>query len=244
MKNNYFTFGLAVLLGISSCSKDEESAPEPVTKANIIGSVSLFDDGVTQIDNSNMTVSVEGTEFSTTTDVAGDFKIEDVPFGTYTLIFEKTGYGTFKKFDIEHTNTGSSTVVSSPSLGQTSTTSITDLTVGSSASFPIIINASTDPPANNADQRYIRYFLSSDPSISSENYENFIETLQVAISPDDFSLSQATLDSFGYTSGTTVYVKCYGESYFGNNYNDPDLDRDVFPNLNSTSAAAVSFVVP
>ena len=101
MKLNYLTFGLIVLLGTSSCSKDEDPATDPITKANITGSVNLYDEGTTQIDNSNMTVKVEGTTpaISATTDANGDFTLSDVPFGTYTILYEKSGFGTFKKFE-------------------------------------------------------------------------------------------------------------------------------------------------
>ncbi|WP_104734275.1 peptidase associated/transthyretin-like domain-containing protein [Hanstruepera ponticola] len=245
MKLNCLKFGLILLIGFASCSKDEDSNPEPVTKANIIGSVNLFDEGVTQIDNSNMTVSIEGTTFSATTDVNGDFVLIDVPFGTYTLIYEKSEYGTYKKFNIEHRNTGSSTVITNnPSLGQVSTTTITNLTVSSNTNVPVILTSTTNPAASSVNPKYIRYFLSTDPTVSNINYENALETLEANNTPNNFNLTQAAIDALGYDSGTTVYAKCYGESFWGNNYADPNLGRDVFPNLNSTSAPAVSFVVP
>jgi hypothetical protein len=244
MKLDYLTLGLLVIVGSTSCSKDEDQTPEPITKANIIGSVNLYDDGTTQIDNSGMTVKLEGTAFSATTDNQGDFTLSEVPFGSYTIVYEKSGFGIFKKFDLEHTNTGSSTVVETPSLGQKSTTSITNLTVSSNANFPVIIGATTDPEGNQANTRYIRFFFSTDPNVSHENYDSFLETFPVNISPYNLNLSQASLDALDFPSGSTVYVKCYGESYWGNNYSDPNLARDIFPNLNQNSAAAVSFVVP
>lgn len=244
MKLNYLTLGLALLLGFTSCKKDENPTSPPATKANILGSVNLFDEGVTQIDNSNMTVRIEGTGFSTTTDIDGDFTLSDVPFGTYNLIYEKSGYGTFKKFDIEHKNTGSSTVImNDPSLGQKSTTSITNLTVSSSSSFPVILTSTTNPAASSVNPKYIRFFLSTDPAVSNENYENAIETLQATNTPNNFNLLQGAIDALGYPSGTTVYARCYGESFWGNNYADPSLGRDIFPNLNPNTVAAVSFVI-
>ena len=240
-----FTLNLVLLLFVLVTSCSDSNNNTPLTSGNITGSVDLFDEGVMQIDNSNMTVKIEGTQFSARTDANGNFTLTDVPFGTYILIYEKSGYGTFKKFNLEHTNTGSSTVITeTPALGQISTTSITNLILSSSSSFPAIISATTNPEANNSNPRYIRYFFSTAPSVSNENYEDAIETFQVAISPYNFNLSQATIDALGYPSGTRVYVKCYGESYYGNNYADPNLGRDIFPNLNPTSAAAVSFVVP
>jgi len=48
----------------------------------------------------------------------------------------------------------------------------------------------------------------------------------------------------GFASGSTVYVKIYGESFYGNDYDEPNQNIRVFPNLNLDSAEAVSFEVP
>lgn len=242
MKLNYLTLSLLLILGFTSCSDDENSTPDPITSANISGSVNLYDEGVTQIDNDGMTVKVEGTSILTTTAVDGKFTLADVPFGIYTLVYEKSGYGTFKRFNVEHKS--NTFIPDAPSLGQKSTTTITNLTVSSSASFPVILGATTNPSGSQGDTRYIRYFFSTDSNISSDNYENVLETRPAQINPSNLNLSQASLDALGFTSGTTVYVKCYGESFWSNQYDDPDLGTTVFPNLNSNTAATVSFIVP
>ena len=108
---------LLIVLGTTSCSKDKEPTPDAVTTANIIGNVELInegtDNGPEAVDNSGMIVKTDGgtAAISTTTDANGEFTLEDVPFGTYSLIYEKTGFGTYKKFNVEHTNSGSSTVI-------------------------------------------------------------------------------------------------------------------------------------
>lgn len=247
MKLNYLTFGLILLTVLTSCSKDDDPpapVPEPITKANIIGSVNLYDEGVTQIDNSNMLVKVEGTSISATTNAEGDFTLSDVPFGTYTLIYEKSGYGTFKKFDIGHSNTGSSTVIANnPSLGKSSTTEVTDLAVNVNGN-DVVISITTDPAGSNSNTRYIRYFLSNDANVSNENYMFYSPVLNSQINPNEITLSQSDLTNAGFSSGQTVHVKAYGDSFWSNEYDDPVLGRKVFPNLNMNSANSVSFVVP
>ena len=245
MKLNYLTLSIVALIGLTSCSKDSNTGPEPITKANITSWVNLYDEGVTQIDNSGMTVSVEGTSpvISATTDVDGSFTLTEVPYGTYNLVYGKVGYGTFKRFGVEHKD-GNTIIPDAPSLGQKSSTSITNLTVSSSPNFPVIIGATTNPAANQANTRYIRFFFSTDPTVSNDNYVSVLETFKVNITPYNLNLSQASLDALDFPSGTTVYVKCYGESFWGNDYSDPNLGRDIFPNLNPNSAVAVSFVVP
>ena len=244
MKLNYLTFGLIILLGISSCSKDEDPTPDPITKANITGSVNLYDEGTTQIDNSNMTVKVEGTTpaISATTDANGDFTLSDVPFGTYTILYEKSGFGTFKKFDIEHENNATA-ILNTPSIGEISTTQITNLEANVSGN-DIIISVTTNPAGSNGNTRYVRYFLSTDSNVSSENYTYFSPGLVSQINPKEITLSNNDLTSAGFSTGETVFVKVYGDSFWSNEYNDPDLGRNVFPNLNMTSTNSVSFIVP
>jgi|APHot6391423213_1040247.scaffolds.fasta_scaffold00238_4 hypothetical protein len=244
MKLNYLTFGLIILLGISSCSKDEVPTSDPITKANITGSVNLYDEGTTQIDNSNMTVKVEGTTpaISATTDANGDFTLEDVPFGTYTILYEKQGFGTFKKFDIEHQNNATA-ISNTPSLGEISTTQITNLQANVSSN-DIIISVTTNPAGSNGNTRYVRYFLSTDSNVSNENYTYFSLGLVSQINPKEITLTNSDLTSAGFSTGQTVFVKVYGDSFWSNEYYDSDLGRNVFPNLNMTSTNSVSFIVP
>lgn len=244
MKLTYFNFGLILLIGLTSCSKDENPTPDSITKANIIGSVNLYDEGVTEIDNSNMTVSIDGNPFSALTDAGGDFTLNNVPFGTYTLIYEKSGFGTFKKFDIEHTNTGSSTIITvNSSLGESSTTTVTDLTVSVNGN-DVLVSITTDPAGNIGNKRYIRYFLSTNSNVSNENYMFYSSGLISQINPYVITLSQSDLTNAGFLSGQTVHVKVYGDSFWSNEYDDPDLGRKVFPNLNMTTVNSVSFIVP
>lgn len=238
--------GFFVVLMLISCNGDDDPAPDPITTANIIGSVNLYDNGTNQIDNTGMTVKIDGSSpmVSATTDIDGNFTLADVPFGTYTLVYEKPGFGTFKKFEIEHTNAVSSTAIAnSPSLGQMSTTQITNLETNLSGN-DVIISVTTDPSGNSNNERYIRFFYSTSANVSDENYTNYSEGLISQINPYEKTLTSSDLSNMGFSSGATVYVRVYGDSFWSNEYDDPDLGRRVFPNLNSASANAVSFIVP
>lgn len=248
MKLNYLILGLIVLVGFSSCNNDDDNeTPQPITKANIIGSVNLYDEGVTQIDGSGMTLTVEGTSplITATTDENGEFTLSDVPFGTYTVSYTKVFFGPFRKFSIEHNNsTGSPTIITeTPSLGQSSTTQITALSamvIGTD----VEISVTTDPAGNNSNTRYFRYFLSDNSDVSNENYTFYSEGIVSQINPRVVTLSQNDLTDAGFSSGSTVHLKAYGDSFWSNAYDDPELERMVFPNLNENSANSVSFVVP
>ena len=105
MKLKIQTWGLLFMLIMASCSSSDDS-PAPSTQANISGSVNLYDESTTLVDKSNMTVRVLGTTpvITALTDADGKFVLTNVPFGTYTLEYEKTGYGTYQKTGLIHGN--------------------------------------------------------------------------------------------------------------------------------------------
>jgi len=246
MKRNTLLILSLILLGAFACSKDNSIEPDPITKVNIVGSVNLYDEGTLPLDNSGMTVTIEGLspQISATTDSDGKFRLMDVPYGDYSLRFEKDGYGTYRLLNLAHAEGNDFTsITKSPSLGQISTTQITQLTASVSGT-DVIISATTSPAGNTGNRRYIRVFYGETDEVSNENYSSFSETMLSQINPKDLTITQAKLIDMGFTSGQMVYVKVYGTSFWGNSYDDPNLNRHVFPNLNATHADAVSFVVP
>ena len=62
--------------------------------------------------------------------------------------------------------------------------------------------------------------------------------------PAVFGISSEELNNLGFNSGTTVYARVYGDSFYSNDYEDPNLGRRVFPNLFADTAQSVQFEVP
>ncbi len=241
MKFKILMFILAI--ATVSCSSDD-SNNDPITKANITGSVNLYDEGTTLLDESNMLVKVVGTNplITALTNSNGQFVLEDVPFGTYTIEYEKAQYGVFKKFNFSHQGNANA-ITEIPSLGKTSSTEITDLLINI-VNGQVVFSITTSPAGNNSNKRYVRYFLSTSATVSNSNYMYHSPTFISQINPYQSTLTQTELINAGFTSGQTVYVKAYGDSYWSNEYFDVSLNKKVFPNLNTNSANAVSFVVP
>ncbi|MFM8833777.1 MAG: carboxypeptidase regulatory-like domain-containing protein, partial [Cytophagales bacterium] len=130
-----------------------------------------------------------------------------------------------------------------PSLGAISTTQVTSLNSSVTANL-VTIEATTSPAGSMASTRYLRFFLHSAANVSDVFYSAYLPTLVSRINPYVKTFTKAELNALGFASGTTVYVRVYGDSYWSNQYDDPELDRRVFPNLNDKAASAVSFVVP
>ena len=240
---NYFNV-IVVLLFVVSCSNQGDD--DVVTKAAITGSVNLYDEGTTKADNSGMTVKVEGLNpaISAVTNSNGKYELGDVPFGTYTLVFEKAGYGTFKKAEIKHVATGLPTVIAeTPSLGQVSTTQITALSAKTEGGN-LSVSVTTNPAGNAGNKRYIRFFYSGSPTVSAAEYLFASPAMIAQINPYTLTVSKTDLTGMGFATGATVYVRVYGDSFWSNEYSDAISRKKVYPNLNSNAAAAVSFVMP
>lgn len=240
-----FSFFL-MLVGFLSCKESSTDTIVPATDADITGFVNLYDEGTSLVGNAGMKVSIQGSSplIAATTDASGKFVLPDVPFGTYTLVYEKEGYGTYKKPGVVHVTDGSSTFISNtPSLGKVSTTTVTNLTASQDGST-ILVDVTTNPPGSIGNTRYIRYFLSPAATVSKDNYSYASSGYISQINPYQARLTSANLITWGFTSGQTVYVKVYGDAFWGNEYQETPTGLKTFPNLNATSANSVSFKVP
>ena len=268
MKTTHVLISLILLLGCMSCS-DDDPQPEPLTKAYITGHVKLFDNFTSPLDNADMTVRIDGQDISSKTDAEGKFTLKDVPFGTYNLVYEKPGYGTYKIFGLIHSpysNSGSGTIIDNPgsgliieetNLGQVSPTRVTGLSA-EVIGTDVVLTVTTDPPGSVGNEQYIRYFyggtqyFGEDFVIGSEGQIKgfYSEIIATQSNPQVITIP---LDEFGYDSdwgwylfspGEKVFIRAFGDSYWDNHYIDPYLGYTIRPNLNPSAAEQVSVVIP
>jgi hypothetical protein len=88
-----------ILVLFSGCDKNEDSS---FLKGNIVGFVKLIDEmGNEVLDKSGINVAIDGLSISANTNVNGRFEFTDVPAGSYKIIYNKTGYGIYKKFSYQ-----------------------------------------------------------------------------------------------------------------------------------------------
>jgi len=250
MPKKIVIIALALFFLVISCGKDDDGLSQPPPNpvdAPISGQVMLYDESVVEADKNGMTVTVDSTSLpqKAVTGADGKFFIPYIGFGNRILIFEKPGYGTFKLINVVHNyNNGVGTVISpTPALGKISTTTIAVLTASASASS-VAINVTTSPAGNINAPKYVRLFLHSRTGVSNILYQKALDILIANTNPLEKVLTKAELNALGFASGTTLYVRAYGESFYSNNYDDPVSGRMVYPNLNLTTVAAASFIVP
>ena len=254
MKNFVLLYLVVVSFGVSliSCSK-KDSTPSVPTSGNLFGTIQTWDDKTTSTnDMAGVTVTITNlANKSTTTDAQGRYTFTNLPYDQYDLEISKTGYGTHKVFGVTHSYDPASslgtTQIPNISFGKKSTTTVTALAVNGNVvlgepgvSFSYTVNP-TPTPASRA---FVRYFLSTAADVSPTKYLAASAVVNFSNGSGITGFSTSQLVGMGFTSGQTVYVKMFGESFITNEYFQPNLGYKIFPNLNLTSQPAVSFVVP
>ncbi|WP_298315988.1 carboxypeptidase-like regulatory domain-containing protein [uncultured Aquimarina sp.] len=243
MKKRFILLFVLSLVLLTSCSSDDNTVLVP--SADIIGTVELYDDDQNIIDNTGMTVSLEGTSplITATTDLNGNYSLKNIPFGTYTLVYEKEGFGTYKRFDVEHTDVGEFTLIPEQlKLGQISNSIITENTVVVNGNF--IILTVTRPETEDLLVKRLRIFYHNSEDVSNEIYTEFSPIVGTTSNPANLTFSIAFFTNLGFEPGDTLWFKVYGDNFYSNSYIDPDLGVTVFPNVNPITADAVSIVIP
>ena len=246
------TLSVLLLLSISgalitsiSCKKEDECAYPDLIAADISGSVLLFDDAKNPMDKNGMLVSIVGSVplISDTTDNDGNFTLENVDFGNYTLSYSKAGYGTFL-YGVAHVN-DCKLVTEVPKfyLGKRSTTSILTLS-SETVAANVHIDLTLNPAGTEDEPRYVRLFFKKQSDVSNSSYDFQSGILFTETNALNLNLSVGDMDGMGFVSGETIYVKAYGESYYSNEYYDVFLDRVVFPNTSIVTVANIEFEVP
>jgi hypothetical protein len=229
-----------------ACTKSDDDNPVP-TKGSISGSVNLYDERTNPLNNSGMLITVEGSnpQITATTNSSGKFVLQDVPFGTKVLLYEKEGYGTYKKSGVNHaykqgSNTSLDTIVS---LGRKSVTNTTAVACHAD-NKDLIVEVNTTPSATASNRLYVRLFFDVKSGVSGSSYKAYSENYTIGINPAEIRLTAEKINKMGFQTGDIVFVKAYGDSFWSNEYKDNASGKMVFPNLNPISATEVQVTIP
>jgi hypothetical protein len=178
------------------------------------------------------------------------YTFNNLEFDKYDISFSKTGYGTYKIFSYGHNYnpTMTETVNTIPviNFAKTATTIITALAVTKTTynGLPgVTYQVTVSPTPTTLNRAYLRYFLSTSPTLTSTNYVVYTPSIGTSTAATTDGFANDELTGFGFSKGQTIYIKAYGDSQRANDYDDPNLRYRVFPNLNLTTPAAISFVM-
>jgi hypothetical protein len=247
MKNYYnliliFSASILILL-FSSCDKDEPVAPQ--LKGTLIGWVTLTDEfGRIPTDKGDAIVTIDGTipQITATTDSTGKYQIDNLPEGTYDVIFSKNSYATTKTIGMVFLG-GDKPKIQSTTLSQPSTTLISDITtIEDSSKKYVNLQGSISSNAPNEFNFFIRYFMSSIENVSNINYQS---TSLISVNAGVNKLNGGIgLDKHKFPPGTLVYIIAYGETVSDAGYVDSTTGLNIYPALNPQGSNVASFVMP
>jgi len=250
MKKFLIIFALFGLI-LTSCEEDEVTPEDPdLTKANIEGTVNLFDEFGTPVNKWQMIVSAKQGEYLNfwgETEKDGSFIILNAKYhSNYTIVYEKEGFGTYKKFAFNHENTGGiGQITGTPTLGEKSSTTVDQLkadVIDESLELDVTLGDS-----NRRGKKYIRFLFHTIPQISNKVFSHYTGRFTMVSNSHTLVLTKEYLQEIGLESGVEYYVQCYGASYYSNGYFDEDELRYVLPNLGfpeNGSTPTESFIMP
>ncbi len=254
---------LTVLLFACEGEEGKRGLPAPVLIGSITGSVTTAIKG----DIVGIEVKIAETSQKTFADSLGNWTINDISAGIYTLEFSRAGYGTSKIMNYQFVGGGTSRVGSSPTL-----TKIPEYT----ANTIELINVPNDeqgqlsfivtfmPQAPRGEPRLFRLYFSKDknftPSGSNFFYTTTIPgnnlldsyselTIRVSGIAANLKSKSPTSTMLPFVKGDTVYVTTCastsaGSAPVGSGYYDYEhLGQFVFTDI-TAPANTLSFVIP
>lgn len=235
----------AILVPLCICSLSCNKSSSNISYGQIRGLVRLADDLNNPQSYAGMQVTAENTGVSTVSDSLGRYFLNGLQNGIYNLVYSKPGYGTYilVGFNNNGNISDNPSLVPLVTLGQFSTTTFTALTINIK-NDSVILRPSIYPEGTTIQPRGIRFFYATTPDISSENFAAYSSVYQLSGTTGALKVGYDYFYGLGFTSGETVYIKGYGDAFFSNDYVDPATGKHIFPNINQTSVAAVSFVLP
>ncbi|MBM2845449.1 MAG: hypothetical protein HW407_761 [Bacteroidetes bacterium] len=239
----FSTLLLLALSNLTSCSGPEGPAGLNL-KGNIVGKcyINLLSGTVT--DHSGILVSAEGTGLTALTDKDGWYTLNDLPTGTYTVAFSKSGYGTWKNPGFQIVGGGT---VQGPYayIYPLPDFSITNLTARAFSTSINLQGTVTGPQSSN--YRYGMFFIGRASNVSS-NPQTYLLASQFYL-PGNSSTVLAILDTMvlhqaGILKGQTAYIVAYSDGSYGISYTDLQTRRRIYPFLSQTPSNTVNAIVP
>lgn len=238
---------ILVSMSLSGCKGETGPVGPPgILSGNLYGQVFLSDEDSSDIvDNSGVAVSVLGTDYSTMSGIDGWWRIVGLRTGTYTLVFSKAGYGTYKHFGFQFVG-GDSLFYGWSYLGNIARFYVTSFAASVGLDSVVHLTGTVSSPGRPGVSRFVVVFLDTIATVSSTHY---LFTLSSNISSNtSFSLNYNEREFalyYGIQSGSTLYCVSYGVSNSGGSaYYDPTLRSSIYPTLSPTPSQVVSVKLP
>jgi hypothetical protein len=238
---------IPIIMSLCGCKGETGPLGPPGTlSGNLYGQVSLHDDDSSRIvDNSGVQVSVQGMDYAATSGTDGWWRIVGLSTGTYTLVFSKPGYGTYKHFGFQFVG-GDSLFYGWANLGNIARYYVTTFAASIGSDSVVHLTGTVSSPGRFGVARYVVVFIDTIATVSSTRY-SFTLSSNIS-SSTTFGLNESASDFalfYGVRSGSTLHCVAYGVGTAGAVvYYDPTLRNEIFATLSPTASQIVSVKLP
>ena len=235
-------FLISILL-ISACS---DETTNPVLTGDISGFVKLYARNGNSIDDkSNVVVSIEGTNYKTTTNSDGRYLLKFVNAGIYNIVFEKEGFGTNKLIAKEFPG-GGQAYYGRIFLTRLPTDVVTDLsfTPSETDTFKVgeikIVTSHTEQ-----EHKLAVIYINNQPEVSADPQNYLFFDIAYITQGDTLSYTiwKQYLPNKQFPSGSLYYIAAYTTNSPYSYYPDPNTGKYYFTPL-SKEKKVISSVVP
>lgn len=230
---------------ITGCG--EEQIYKVGLRGSLIGYVNSYGNLAVPAGLSDAEVTLEGTDPLVTrnTNSNGKFEVSDLQTGTYNLIFNKAGYGTFKI--LGYSFVGGDVAATAPSvmLYPLPNIEINDASVavtryGDAAYGAFTVFTETSEPAVRSG--YFRYYLSKEPDVSSMRY---LETgILGSYSQTGSHNMQTSFDVNRFAPGSNLYLVIYPCTEQFANYLDIETGKKIYCSVGESNTGVITITIP
>lgn len=211
----------------------------PDLKGSLVGYIRSLDEFARfNNDEEGFEVSVRGVDYYIThTDKNGRFEFGDLPAGTYELSVYKTGYGMIKEYSVQHLGGAptilhlSSSVVDKYYLYRIPLTRISEVSVANGTITAKFNFASYVPEVMSIQVFYSDIEGFSEKDIKVNLHYNLRKN-------GDWYTAGFYSKSFPFNAGQKIYLRACIRNWQSDGisfYYDPELGRNVYPNLGAES---------
>jgi hypothetical protein len=247
MKNQVLLLSLIIfILSISNCKK---TVIEQINlTGTITGKVYYIDENEYHYySKSGIKIEIENTSFSTYSDNNGEYTIENIPTGTYNIIYSKEGCSTHKITGFQIIGGGDYPVkMENILIRKKSSTISSNLSVEYNEDL-ITFSATISPEAIDTVQRGFLLLISDKNAVSYDHNLDYYWQLSSAGNRVSITLDESILSRYipGFDQNITYYAIAYGISQsYCDFYFDTQKGSNVFSGMNESATNVVSFTIP
>lgn len=210
------------------CDKNDDNI---FLQGNIVGFVNLVDEAGNALeDKSGVNVIIDGLSVSDNTNENGRFELIDVPAGTYNLLYNKTAYGTYKRFSYQFIGGNIPAFMYETTMCEQPNVEIESIDV-SFNNNTISVSGKVPEASNFAPQA----FINDSSNVSNINYDYATNKYGSGSYEHTEFVQDIHISQTPYSPGDKIYLVIYFINPMDKGYYDYEKDEYVYSSCKKAS---------